>query len=676
MLDLAPSAMSRAIEEVRPAVEVAEYSFAVEYTGPPLPYDVPRAVPIDVDSIPLAAVAPPSAALSDLPVVHPLPSPSSSHLKKPPRPLPLRQEAVVPVPAASPTSVIENYAAIDGPDHEVSGEAESSGVLGSFGFPDRSTELSEVVDSSGVVEFYDQLGDGVASSGEVMANRLSTESALSMEFGFRSSVSGGEEDDEVAAVQAKKALLVTFQESGQSSCSMSPAIGVYPRARSEELDVRTKRGACYRCLKGNRFTEKESCLACDAKYCSGCLLRAMGSMPEGRKCLCCIGSPILESNRERLGKSSRMLKRLLSSREVQQLMKIEKDCEANQLRPEDICVNGKKVSLEELVLLQSCSCPPPKLKPGLYWYDKVSGYWGKEGHKPESIITPHLNVGGALMRNASNGNTGILINGREITKAELQMLKWAGVHCAGNPHFWLNADGTYLEEGQRNVKGQIWGKTRMKLLCPVLSLPFPSKVGNASSEEVNNLSNRVVPDHFDVKVLQKFLLVGHHGSGTSTIFKQAKFLYKTVPFSEEEQEDIKLMIQTNIYNYLGLLLEWREKFEEECLTERRENQQVDYSAGDIAINKRKNMTEYSISPRLKAFSDWLLKVMASGNLEAIFPAATREYAPLVEELWNNSAILATYRRRNELQSLPSVASYFLERVTHSIFAPFFFYCAT
>ncbi|KAJ4975046.1 hypothetical protein NE237_008220 [Protea cynaroides] len=59
-----------------------EFSFAMEYDGPPVSYKLPRAAPIDIKWIPTAAVVAP-ASLSDrvsLPVVQPLLS--SDPLKK------------------------------------------------------------------------------------------------------------------------------------------------------------------------------------------------------------------------------------------------------------------------------------------------------------------------------------------------------------------------------------------------------------------------------------------------------------------------------------------------------------------------------------------------------------------------------------------------------------------
>ncbi|XP_048633622.1 extra-large guanine nucleotide-binding protein 1-like [Brassica napus] len=598
--------------------------FAVEYDGPPLPYDIPRAVPINMDRIPVAAVVSPvciSAAMS-FPVIQPILSIDSTKKQ-------LSREKMV-----SPTSVIEHVSdsTAVSPTEEVSGELEET--TRGLAFCD-SFEVGEEKES------------------------LDNESVLSMDYPS-SRVTG----DCVSETGGKKQQVVTFLGIASDDDDDEEEDCIQKRTRvvpvKKQPQTKGKKGSCYRCFKGNRFTEKEVCLVCDAKYCSSCVLRAMGSMPEGRKCVSCIGCPIDESKRGSLGKCSRMLKRLLNDLEVKQIMKTERFCEANQLPAEYVYVNGQPLYPEELVALQTCANPPKKLKPGDYWYDKVSGLWGKEGEKPYQIISPHLNVGGPISAEASNGNTQVFINGREITKVELRMLQLAGVQCAGNPHFWVNEDGSYQEEGQKNTKGYIWGKAGTKLLCAVLSLPVPSKsISNASGDQLHSANSRSILDHLEHRTLQKILLVGNSGSGTSTIFKQAKILYKDIPFLEDERENIKVIIQTNVYGYLGMLLEGRERFEEEALgVMNAKHSLIEDEEGEAKTNVK---TLYSIGPRLKAFSDWLLKTMAAGNLGVIFPAASREYAPLVEELWRDAAIQATYKRRSELGLLPSVASYFLER---------------
>ncbi|KAK4562916.1 hypothetical protein RGQ29_005408 [Quercus rubra] len=236
------------------------------------------------------------------------------------------------------------------------------------------------------------------------------------------------------------------------------------------------------------------------------------------------------------------------------------------------------------------------------------------------------------------------------------MLKSAGVHCEGKPHLWVSEDGTYEEEANKKEKSKIWDKTRTKLVCAVLSLPVPPGSENPSGKDVNG----EIRDNLAQKSIHKFLLVGYDKSGTSTIYKQAKILYG-IPFSEDERQTIKLLIQRKLFGYLGILLEGREQFEEESLLEKRKRCVINKSGPSGDTIQIDDTTIYSVGARVRAFSDWLLQVLLSDNLETIFPAATCEYAPFIEEMWKDTAIQATYNRRNELQMLPRVATYFLDR---------------
>ncbi|KAL9156382.1 hypothetical protein ABFS82_09G072700 [Erythranthe guttata] len=428
--------------------------------------------------------------------------------------------------------------------------------------------------------------------------------------------------------------------------------------RSDQVTTETKhvkRGIksrrcrrCSRCRNRGKgiLWGKEGCVVCGAEYCKKCLLKAMGSMPEGRKCITCIGNPIDEANRAKLGKPSRLLKRICSQLGVKQIMEMERECRANQVMPRQIIVNGRELREDELDELLGCKLPPKGLKPGRFWYDEDSGLWGKEGEKPERIISSKLDVGGKLQTGASGGNTRVYMNGREITKLELRVLKLAKVQCPSGTHFWLYEDGSYEEEGQNNIKGNIWEKVSVRFISSLFSLPVPppSQIANPKKKDrVSVIPRLFSPDYSEQNRVRKLLLLGLDGSGKSTIYKQAKLIYAN-KFSSEEMQKIKHVIQSNMYRYLGTLLEWREHIEEESF---------DRSVrGEMEFNNQK----------ISDFSDWLLNLMANGEIDIYFPAAAREYSPLVHGIWKDPSIQETYKRVKQLQLIPDVAEYFLNRV--------------
>lgn len=582
-----------------------DYSMAIEYDGPDVSYELPEIDPINLSyrSIPVAV---PVSESNDRPIEN------GALQVVDPTPLPF------------------------------------SPVTGHAGSSRRSSKSSKSSESVMSVlqnhEFSDQ------SNSESPGSIYSRNSAQSSPR--RPTIRVGNEVKRVSVVTFESVEKPNHNELYENGTSSPQYVGVL---RKEKTSV------CHRCGR-RKWERKEACFVCDARYCSNCVLRAMGSMPEGRKCVQCIGHPIDESKRSKLGKGSRILSRLLSPLEVRQILKAEKECPANQLRSEQLIVNGCPLRPEEMAELLGCPLPPEKLKPGRYWYDKESGLWGKEGEKPDRIVSSNMNFTGKLASNASKGNTQVYMNGREITKTELRVLKLANVQCPRDTHFWVYEDGRYEEEGQNNIKGKIWESALTRLACSLLSLPVPHTPSHRPRSEAP-YSARTVPEYLEPKRIQKLLLLGYPGSGTSTIFKQAKFLYGN-KFTVEELENIKLMIQSNMYKYLSILLEGREYFEEEALSRLKENASDDQhriEGTDRSDESGHEQRTYSINGKLKQFSDWLLDIIATGDLDAFFPAATREYAPVVEEIWRDSTIQETYKRKNELHFLPDVAEYFLSR---------------
>ncbi|KAI5003914.1 hypothetical protein ZWY2020_031157 [Hordeum vulgare] len=221
--------MRRILPPGAPVPENLDYSIALVYDGPLVPYDLPRVDPVEIPAeIPTAerASGPHTRGLPVAPVVEPVR-------------LPVSRVA----PCAEPAT------------------AARQGADGSSG------SVNSVLQNE---EFDDEDGDSRSRS----------------HGSAQSSPGPGSRD-------GRRAPVVTFgftpdSKYGGSGDDMSKQ---YVAVTKQEKRYRRRRMACNRCGK-RKWESKEACIVCNARYCGYFVLRMMGSMPEGRKCVTCIGEPL------------------------------------------------------------------------------------------------------------------------------------------------------------------------------------------------------------------------------------------------------------------------------------------------------------------------------------------------------------------------------------------------
>lgn len=110
----------------------------------------------------------------------------------------------------------------------------------------------------------------------------------------------------------------------------------------------------------------------------------------------------------------------------------------------EIIVNNRALSEEQISYLTSLYGAPPA--PGNYWYDAQSGLYGYSGQGTLGIIQAGLDFS-PLARNASNGNSQVLVNGRELNLTEANSLNQILGGYLQTGAYWLNAYGDFGAQG-------------------------------------------------------------------------------------------------------------------------------------------------------------------------------------------------------------------------------------
>ena len=117
-----------------------------------------------------------------------------------------------------------------------------------------------------------------------------------------------------------------------------------------------------------------------------------------------------------------------------------------QSEVDQIVINQKVLGAEEMKIIQRLERQfGAKAVPGRYWYDRRSGLYGAEGHGAFGQTFPNLPMGGKLQPDASKGDTGVWVNGRQLHRTDAAYLQQCTPVIPGR--YWLDARGNGGVEG-------------------------------------------------------------------------------------------------------------------------------------------------------------------------------------------------------------------------------------
>jgi hypothetical protein len=110
---------------------------------------------------------------------------------------------------------------------------------------------------------------------------------------------------------------------------------------------------------------------------------------------------------------------------------------------QEVLVNGVRLEDKTRKALEQAYGVP--VAPGRYWYDQVSGAWGVDGGPTQGQIHPGLQLGGPLKADASRGDTGVYVNGRQLHRLDVAALRRCTQVIPGR--YWVLANGVGGYEG-------------------------------------------------------------------------------------------------------------------------------------------------------------------------------------------------------------------------------------